>query len=84
MGKDSRRKRLRKAKQKRITEVRAMLAMGIDGEWHNTGKHVFDLEKENSVTITDTQIIRRFTESTCLCKQCVISIARDKLGLWLK
>lgn len=73
MAKNSKRQRVRRAKRKRIIEVRAMLAMGVDGEWHNTGKHEprYGYQAEPPL-------------STCLCKQCVIYLAQTKLGLWLK
>jgi hypothetical protein len=74
MGKNSRRRATRRAKQKRIKEVRAVLIMGIDGPWHNKGYHDIVYGKYQA----DPPI------STCLCKQCVIQIGAKKLGLWLK
>ena len=59
------RRAVKKARNKRINEMRAVLKIAIDGPWHHVGVH---------------KVMTPVAKSQCLCRMCVIRLALLKFN----
>ena len=71
------RRAVKKARNKRINEMRAVLKIAIDGPWHHVGVHkereVLDFQQKDNLT-------KVYKVTTCLCRMCVIRLAKEKFN----